>query len=123
MFKFEKLTVWQKSVAFADMIYTTSRAFPSEERFGLTDQMRRAAVSIASNIAEGSARPDLDFVKFLRYATGSLYEVVTQTQIARAQGYLSEATREHIHAEAEEISRMLSGLTRSLGHPTPPSDL
>lgn len=123
MFKFEKLTVWQKSVAFADMIYTTSRAFPADERFGLTDQIRRAAVSISSNIAEGSARTDLDFVKFLRYATGSLYEVVTQAQIAKNQGLLSAETYTRLHAEAEEISRMLSGLTRSLGHPTPPSEL
>lgn len=120
MFKFEKLTVWQKSIAFADLIYTTSRAFPVDERFGLTDQIRRAAVSISSNIAEGSARSDLDFVKFLRYATGSLYEVVTQAQIAKNQGLLTTEAHARLHAEAEEISRMLSGLTRSLGHPTPP---
>jgi four helix bundle protein len=123
MFKFEKLTVWQKSVAFADLIYTTSRAFPADERFGLTDQIRRAAVSISSNIAEGSARSDLDFVKFLRYATGSLYEVVTQAQIAKNQGLLTTEAYARLHTEAEEISRMLSGLVRSLGHPTPPSDL
>ena len=119
MFKFEKLTVWQRSVAFADMIYTTSRAFPADERFGLANQMRRAAVSISSNIAEGSARSDPDFINFLRYAAGSLYEVITQVQIAKNQGLLNEETHTNLYAEAEEISRMLSGLSRSLGNHSP----
>lgn len=86
MFKFEKLAVWQKAMDFADLIYTSSRSFPPDERFGLTNQIRRAANSIPSNIAEGSARPDADFAKFIGYATGSLYEVVTQAVIARRQG-------------------------------------
>lgn len=117
MFKFEKLAVWQRAVAFADTVYETSRAFPADERFGLTNQIRRAALSISSNIAEGSARPDPDFAKFIGYATGSLYEVVTQGQIAKNQGMLTDATYIALHAEAEEISRMLSGLRRSLvGH-------
>jgi len=117
MFKFEKLAVWQRSVSFADAIYEASRTFPAEERFGLTNQIRRAVVSIASNIAEGSARPDPDFAKFIGYATGSLYEVVTQSHIAKNQGFLPGETHLRLHAEAEEISRMLSGLRRSLtGH-------
>lgn len=122
MFKFEKLTVWQRSVAFADMIYTISRAFPVDERFGLTNQIRRAAVSISSNIAEGSARSDPEFVNFLRYASGSLYEVITQVMIAKNQGLVTEETHANLYAEAEEISRMLSGLSRSLGnHPPSPN--
>ena len=123
MFKFEKLTVWQRSVAFADMIYSASRTFPADERFGLTNQIRRAAVSISSNIAEGSARSDHEFINFLRYASGSLYEVVTQSQIAKNQGLLPDETYTKLRAEAEEISRMLSGLSRSLGLHTPSSDL
>jgi four helix bundle protein len=103
-------------VAFADIIYTSSRAFPADERFGLTNQIRRAAVSISSNIAEGSARSDPDFVNFLRYASGSLYEVVTQLQIASNQGFIAKEAYAALHTEAEEISRMLSGLSRSLGN-------
>lgn len=114
MFKFQKLSVWQRSVAFADLVYTASRAFPADERFGLTNQIRRAAVSISSNIAEGSARSDSDFINFLRYAAGSLYEVVTQSVIAQKQGFLPDELFVRLHAEAEEISRMLSGLSRSL---------
>ncbi len=117
MFKFEKLAVWQRAVAFADIVYEASRTFPADERFGLTNQIRRASVSISSNIAGGSARSDPDFAKFIGYATGSLYEVVTQSHIAKNQGLLSDETYGSLHSEAEEISRMLSGLRRSLiGH-------
>jgi four helix bundle protein len=119
MFRFEKLAVWQKSVAFADVIYAASRGFPPDERFGLTNQIRRAATSIASNIAEGSARSDADFSKFLSYATGSLYEVVTQACLARCQGFLPDDSFNRIYAEAEEIARMLSGLRSSLGNDGP----
>lgn len=114
MFKFEKLSVWQKALLFADLIYIRTRSFPFEERFGLTNQIRRAANSIASNIAEGSARPDADFARFLGYASGSLYEVVTQAFIARRQQFLGEECFAQIYADADEISRMLSGLRDSL---------
>ncbi len=89
MFNFERLEVWQKAVSFADLVYRTTRGFPPDERFGLTNQIRRAANSISSNIAEGSARPPADFAKFLGYAAGSLYEVITQAIIGRDQGFLS----------------------------------
>ncbi len=114
MFKFEKLAVWQKSVVFAETIYGETRLFPEAERFGLTQQIRRAATSVASNIAEGSARPDPDFARFLGYAAGSLYEVVTQAFIARRQGFLVEDAFTKIYRDAEEISRMLTGLRDSL---------
>jgi four helix bundle protein len=66
MFKFEKLDVWQKAIDFADLVYSKTKLFPADERFGLTNQMRRAAVSISSNIAEGSARiSDADFARFV----------------------------------------------------------
>jgi four helix bundle protein len=120
VFRFEKLSVWQKSLAFADLVYTASRPFPNDERFGLTNQIRRAANSIPSNIAEGSARSDADFRKFLSYATGSLYEVVTQAHIARRQGFLDETSFTRLYADADEISRMLSGLRDSLGGDEPP---
>lgn len=114
MFKFEKLQVWQKSVDFAGFIYRTTAVFPADERFGLTNQIRRAAVSIASNIAEGSARSDADFAKFIGYAAGSLYEVVAQAEIAKNQGFLAFDTQEQLYRDADEISRMLSGLRDSL---------
>lgn len=98
MFKFEKLQVWQKSIDFADTVYVSSRSFPADERFGLTNQIRRAANSVGSNIAEGSARPDPDFAKFIGYATGSLYEVVTQAVIAKRQRFLDEENFQRIYA-------------------------
>jgi four helix bundle protein len=115
MFNFERLEVWQKSIAFAECVYDCSRTFPDDERFGLTNQIRRAANSISSNIAEGSARPNADFAKFLGYASGSLYEVVSQSFIARRRQYLPDASFTKIYADAEEIARMLSGLRKSLG--------
>jgi four helix bundle protein len=114
MFKFEKLSVWQKSLAMTDLVYAASRSFPNEERFGLTNQVRRAACSIPSNIAEGSARSDPDFARFIGYATGSLYEVVTQSFIARRQGFIDEQRFGEIYGDAEEIGRMLSGLRETL---------
>ena len=115
MFNFERLDVWQKAIVFAGTVYSLTRDFPADERFGLTNQVRRAANSVSSNIAEGSARPPADNVRFLGYATGSLYEVVTQATIARNEGFLGPDGYSRLYAEAEEIARMLSGLRRSLG--------
>ncbi|HVU25525.1 MAG TPA: four helix bundle protein [Opitutus sp.] len=115
MFNFERLDVWQESVAYAGQIYAATRSFPADERFGPTSQIRRAATSVASNIAERSARPPADFAKFVGHATGSLYETITQAVIARNEGFLSAEAFTSIHASAEEIARMLSGLRKSLG--------
>jgi four helix bundle protein len=115
MFPFEKLEVWHKALEFGDSVYLLTKAFPEDERFGLTSQMRRAAVSVASNIAEGSARYSRnDFAHFIEIATGSLFEVVTQAAIGRRQGYLSESKYSELYAFAEEHGKMLSGLRRSL---------
>src|SRR6266481_668642 len=87
MFKFEKLDVSQKAIDFADLVYSKTKSFPVDERFGLTNQIRRAAVSISSNIAEGSARiSDADFARFVEIATGSLFEVVSEATVAKRQG-------------------------------------
>jgi four helix bundle protein len=115
MFNFEKLDVWQEAIGFADFVYSITRTFPDDERFGLTNQMRRAAVSISSNVAEGSSRLSrADFAHFVEIATGSLFEVVSQSTVAKRQGFLSEADYTHVYAAAEKQSRMLSGLRKSL---------
>jgi four helix bundle protein len=115
MFNFEKLEVWQKAIDFADLVYSTTQTFPGEERFGLANQLRRAAVSVSSNIAEGSSRMSKTaFARFLEIATGSVFEVVSQAFISRRQGFINEAKFKLLYAAAEEQSKMLSGLRRSL---------
>ncbi len=115
MFNFEKLETWHQAIAFADLVYQLTRKFPEEERFGLTNQMRRAAVSISSNIAEGTSRSSTtDYARFLEIATGSLFETVSQAALGRTQGFLTEAEYQQIYQAAEKQSRMLSGLKRSL---------
>lgn len=115
MFNFEKLDVWHKAIEFADAVYSVTKTFPSDERFGLTNQMRRAALSISSNIAEGTSRSSRgDYARFVELATGSLFEVVSQSVISKRQGFLSEADYVRLYAAAEEQSRMLGGLRKSL---------
>lgn len=115
MFNFEKLDVWQKSITFADFIYTATKDFPPDERFGLTNQMRRAAVSISSNLAEGCSRASKsDFRRFIEIATGSAFELVSQARIATAQGFLKPVDHDRVYRDALEIVRMLTGLRDSL---------
>lgn len=115
MFNFEKLDVWHKSIALADLVYLFTREFPAEERFGLTNQMRRASVSIASNLAEGCSRSSpADFGRFIEFAAGSAFEVVSQVRIAVRQEYLDIEGHDRIYGAALEIVRMLTGLRESL---------
>ena len=115
MFGFEKLAVWQRAIEFADLVYSETKAIPADERFGLTNQMRRAAVSISSNIAEGSSRNSRkDFARFVEIATGSIFEVVSQSHIGRSRGFLTQDQFAAIYQASEEQSRMLGGLRRSL---------
>jgi len=119
MFPFEKLDIWQKAIEFAGKVYQITRTFPNNERFGLTSQMRRAAVSIGSNIAEGSSRYSRDdFARFLEIATGSLYEVIAQAKISLRQGMLPDSEYKELYEMAETQSRMLSGLRRSINNPS-----
>jgi four helix bundle protein len=115
MFNFEKLETWQEAINFADLVYSLTRTIPDDERFGLTNQMRRAAVSISSNLAEGSSRSSrAEFARFVEIATGSVFEVVSQSIIGKRQGFVSEENYQKLYAAAEKQSKMLSGLRKSL---------
>jgi len=115
MFGFEKLVVWKKSIDLADDVYRLTRQFPDYEKFGLANQMRRAVVSISSNIAEGSSRESQkDFARFLRIAYGSLMELISQLHIAQRQSFIEKEDARQLYKDADEIARMISGLKRSL---------
>ena len=117
MFGFEKLDVWQKSVDVADEVYRLTREFPDYEKFGLANQMRRAAISISANIAEGSSRESKkDFARFLQIAYGSVIEVVSQLHIAQRQDFIPKEDARKLYLNCEEIARMISGLKRSVGN-------
>ncbi|MFV0198744.1 four helix bundle protein [Empedobacter falsenii] len=105
------LEVWKKSVDFVTTIYSETQNFPKEEIYGLTNQMRRAAVSIPSNIAEGSARQgNKELVQFLYIALGSAVELDTQLIIARNLTYINEEKFIQLIVKLEEIAKMLNGL-------------
>ena len=114
-FNFEKLDVWQRAINLAAFVYQLTGKFPSEEKFGIVSQMRRAAVSVSSNIAEGSSRSSRqDFARFVELAVGSLYELVSQGFIARKQAFLDDEAFQKLYADADELIRMLSGLRNHL---------
>ena len=112
---FRDLQVWQQSMALARNVYALTEAFPKREVFGLTSQIRRAAVSIPSNIAEGRGRTtEKSFALFLTQARGSLYELETQMELAGELGFASKEQAAAIMAEAAGISRMIHGLLAKL---------
>jgi four helix bundle protein len=113
---YTELIAWKKAMAFVTDIYKISENFPSRELYGLSSQLRRAAVSIPSNIAEGQGRRSTkEFKHFLSNAQGSLCEVETQVRIAGNLGYISQQTVEELLDKAGEIGRILHGLQASLG--------
>ncbi len=110
---FRDLIAWQKSMELARTLYVATRAMPSDERFGLTSQMRRATVSVPSNIAEGFGRESrVDLLKFLRIARGSLNEVATQYELATSMQMIP--AQPMISDLIEETDRVLQGLIKSL---------
>ena len=110
-----KLKVWQRAVQLSLAIYTFTAKFPVEERFGLTNQLRRAGVSIASNIAEGYGRGTRnDYKQFLSIARGSTLEVQTQVLIARELGFSDPTDCEQVEGLSEEVSKMLYSLISKL---------
>lgn len=112
---YRDLVVWRKSMDLAESIYCCTRSFPGEEIYGITSQMRRAAASIPSNIAEGQARNNLgEFRQFLGIATGSIAELETWILLSVRIAYLDSAKSEMLLESCEEIQRLLSGLKKSL---------
>ncbi|HZD30297.1 MAG TPA: four helix bundle protein [Candidatus Angelobacter sp.] len=110
---YKDLVVWQKSVELVTEIYAATAKFPREESFGLTSQLRRCAVSVPSNIAEGQGRATKgEFIQFLGHARGSLFELETQVHIA---GNLSSDCLGRFGTQIEEVARILNGLLTSLG--------
>ena len=113
--RYTDLAVWQLAMDLTDQVYAVSEAFPKHEAFGLTSQVRRAAVSIPSNIAEGWGRGKTgEYIQFLRYARGSLYEVETQLRIGSRRGYVDDSDIAPLLALSVRISKMISGLMRAL---------
>ncbi len=111
----ENLQIWQLGVTLAKDIYLLTEKFPKSELYGLTDQIRRAAVSIPSNIAEGKGRSTAkDFVHFLNTARGSLYELTTQLYIAREIGYLTEQDFSLLIKRIEDLSHKIVAMTKYL---------
>lgn len=109
------LDVWKNAVQLAIKVYELTRTFPKEEVFGLTAQMRRAAVSVASNIAEGAARRgNKEFVHFLYLAAGSASELDTHLEICRQTGIRTDDDVSRLQTDADRVSKMLFGLIRSV---------
>jgi four helix bundle protein len=112
---YQDLIAWRKATQLALDIYRCTRTFPKDELYGLTSQMRRAAVSVASNIAEGKGRYSRkEFLQFLYRARGSLLELQTQLFIAGELDYLESISARRIKDKADELGRILNGLTTSV---------
>jgi four helix bundle protein len=112
---FRDLKVWQRSMTLVEEIYSVTRSFPNDERFGLTSQIRRATISIPSNIAEGKRRRrQAVFLNHLDIALGSQAEVEVQLEIARRVGFLAAHDYERLQLIVEEVGRMLNGLISSM---------
>ncbi len=112
---YRDLEVWQKGMACAKVVYQETQGFPSEERFGLVNQMRRAAVSIPSNLAEGHARfGTAEFMRFISIAIGSVAELETQILLSAELGYLKAGAGKQLLSQLDTIGKMLRGLQRSL---------
>jgi four helix bundle protein len=114
-YKFEKLEVWKDSRVLVGEVYRLAKIFPNNERFGLTDQIRRAAVSVVLNIAEGSMKySDADFVRFLRISLGSICELVTALYIALDQEYIKMEEFEAIYEKCNQLSARISAMINKL---------
>lgn len=112
---FRDLQIWQKSMSMVTSIYQTTSSFPKSEMFSLTSQIRRSAVSVPSNIAEGFGRRSLgDYLRFLQIAFGSLFELQTQIEIAANLNYLQKTEFDQLYSQSREIERMMSSMIQKL---------
>jgi four helix bundle protein len=112
---YKDLQVWQKGMELAKDVYRLTRDFPSDEKFGLVSQMRRAAVSVPSNLAEGQARNTTgEFVQFISHAEGSLAELDTQLRLAVVLGFCRPSDAKAVGSQVIEMQKMLKGLRRKL---------
>lgn len=115
MHRFKELEIWKRSRVFCSSIYSLTALFPDSEKFGLTNQLRRASVSVPSNIAEGSSRKsNKDFSRFLQIALGSCYEIETQLLIAFDLEFISREDLNRISKELSEIIKMISRFKSTL---------
>lgn len=112
---FRDLLIWQKSMSLVTAIYKSTTSFPDSERFSLTSQIRRCAISVPSNIAEGFGRRSSgDYLRFLQIAFGSLFELQTQLEIAVNLNYLQKAEFDLLHEQSREVERMMSSFIQKL---------
>ena len=115
MKSYKELGVWQKSIDLVEQLYQATRAFPLEEKYGLSSQSQRAATSIPANIAEGWARGTTkEYIQFLKVARGSLMELETHLIVANRLKYLPDQKAQSLFGAIAEIGRMLNGLIKSL---------
>jgi len=117
---YKDLLIWRRSMALAKLVYQLTRNFPSEERYGLISQLRRAAVSVPSNIAEGQARKGTsEFLQFLSIATGSLAELETQLLLSIDLAYCKQTEVDALLQEIDELQKMVVALRRKLSSYSP----
>jgi four helix bundle protein len=112
--RYSDLVAWQKAIDLVEEVYKITKAFPRDEVYGLTSQIRRAAVSVPSNIAEGQARSSREFIRFLSIAHGSLSEVETQMVIAQRLGYMNSDQAGQLGEMTAEVGRLFNGLSKSI---------
>lgn len=114
MFPFESLDSWQIAIKYAEAVYRSTLTFPRDEVFGLTSQLRRSAVSVSANLAEGCGRTSpKDFVRYIEIAFGSLMETISHLTIAHRMNYIGKDEFESLYQQADRLGRMLSGLRNS----------
>lgn len=114
MFRFEGLEIWQLALEYAEKLYAVARGFPDVERFALADQLRRAAISVSNNIAEGSGGTDREFRNFLSMSIKSTFETTNILIFAERLGYISQIKKSSLYSEAELLIRKMRSFRNSL---------